>query len=94
MFFIKGIGFKKEELLNHILNCYNLDGGFGQIPGSESHAAQIFCCISALRSLGCVYIVDLYNIEKFLVFSVGMGDLMEGLKRKSACVIRFGRTVL
>ena len=28
----------------------NFDGGFGAVPGAETHAGQIFCCV---RSQGC-----------------------------------------
>lgn len=31
-----------------ILRCENFDGGFGMIPGSESHAAQVFTCLGTL----------------------------------------------
>eukprot|EP01137_Pigoraptor_chileana_P021043 Opistho-2@84249 len=31
-----------------IVRCRNFDGGFGRIPGSESHAGQVFCCVGAL----------------------------------------------
>lgn len=34
-----------------IFNCRNFDGGFGAIPGSESHGGNIFCCISLLEIL-------------------------------------------
>lgn len=29
-------------------SCRNFDGGFGAVPGAESHAGQIFCCVGAL----------------------------------------------
>ena len=29
-------------------SCQNFDGGFGAVPGAESHAGQIFCCVGAL----------------------------------------------
>jgi len=32
----------------YVVSCRNFDGGFGCIPGAESHAGQIFCCIGAL----------------------------------------------
>ena len=33
-------------------NCANFDGGFGAIPGAESHAGQIFTCVGALAIAG------------------------------------------
>lgn len=29
-----------EKAVNFIVSCKNLDGGFGSIPGGESHAGQ------------------------------------------------------
>jgi len=31
-----------------LVNCRNFDGGFGAVPGAESHSGQIFCCLGAL----------------------------------------------
>lgn len=36
---------------DYILSCRNFDGGFGCVPGAESHAGQIFCCVGALAIL-------------------------------------------
>ena len=32
--------------------CRNFDGGYGAVPGAESHAGQIFCCVGALCVCG------------------------------------------
>lgn len=40
-----------EAALGCILRCANADGGFGAVPGGESHAGQIFCCLGVLRIL-------------------------------------------
>lgn len=29
-------------------SCRNFDGGFGCVPGAESHAGQVFTCVGAL----------------------------------------------
>ncbi|PSK41541.1 hypothetical protein C7M61_001224 [Candidozyma pseudohaemuli] len=34
-----------------ILRCRNFDGGFGLLPGSESHAAQAYTCLGTLAIL-------------------------------------------
>lgn len=34
--------------VDFIMKCLNFDGGFGLVPGSESHAAQAFVCVGAL----------------------------------------------
>ena len=37
-----------HKAVRYILSCRNFDGGFGSVPGAESHAGQVFCCIGAL----------------------------------------------
>lgn len=39
-----------------ILQCLNFDGGFGMLPGAESHAAQVYTCV------GCLALCD--ELEK------------------------------
>lgn len=39
-------------------SCRNFDGGFGAVPGAESHAGQIFCCVGALSIAGALSAVD------------------------------------
>mmetsp|Transcript_30086 Transcript_30086/g.87638 ORF Transcript_30086/g.87638 Transcript_30086/m.87638 type:complete len:306 (-) Transcript_30086:132-1049(-) len=41
-----------------VASCRNFDGGFGCIPGAESHAAQIFCCVGALAIGSCLHLLD------------------------------------
>ncbi|RKP38381.1 terpenoid cyclases/protein prenyltransferase alpha-alpha toroid [Dimargaris cristalligena] len=36
------------RVVEFILACRNVDGGFGSKPGAESHAGQVFCCVGAL----------------------------------------------
>ncbi|CAM9639652.1 unnamed protein product [Choristocarpus tenellus] len=38
--------------------CRNFDGGFGCVPGAESHAGQIFTCIGALSIADSLDLVD------------------------------------
>jgi geranylgeranyl transferase type-2 subunit beta len=37
-----------ERSNQFIVSCQNFDGGYGCVPGAESHAGQIFCCVAAL----------------------------------------------
>lgn len=30
-----------EKATQYVLSCMNFDGGFGRVPGSESHAGQV-----------------------------------------------------
>ncbi|KAI8869239.1 terpenoid cyclases/Protein prenyltransferase, partial [Ramicandelaber brevisporus] len=41
-----------ELAVRFIMQCRNLDGGFGAVPDAESHAAQVFCCVGALAIAG------------------------------------------
>jgi geranylgeranyl transferase type-2 subunit beta len=36
----------------HVGRCKNFDGGYGAVPGGESHAGQVFCCVGALAIAG------------------------------------------
>ncbi|GAB68981.1 geranylgeranyl transferase type2 beta subunit [Plasmodium cynomolgi strain B] len=40
-----------ERCAHWILTCLNLDGGFSNVPGSESHAGTTFCAINSLNLL-------------------------------------------
>lgn len=37
-----------EGATEFIVRCKNFDGGFGLLPGSESHAAQVYTCLGTL----------------------------------------------
>eukprot|EP01134_Creolimax_fragrantissima_P008510 CFRG8510T1 len=37
-----------DKAVQFVLTCRNFDGGFGCLPGSESHAGQIYCCLGVL----------------------------------------------
>ena len=39
-------------------SCRNFDGGFGSVPGAESHAGQIFCCVAALSIARSLHLLD------------------------------------
>ena len=40
---------RREKAIAYMaFDCANFDGGFGAVPGGESHAGQIFCCVGAL----------------------------------------------
>jgi geranylgeranyl transferase type-2 subunit beta len=49
----------KEKAVEFIIKCKNFDGGFGAVPGAESHAGQIFCCIGALSIANSLHLVDI-----------------------------------
>jgi len=41
-----------------IKRCQNFDGGFGCVPGAETHAGQIFTCVGALAVADALDTVD------------------------------------
>jgi geranylgeranyl transferase type-2 subunit beta len=47
-----------DKAVKHLELCMNFDGGFGVCPGAESHAAQIFPCLSALTIAKRLDLVD------------------------------------
>ncbi|CAH2058715.1 unnamed protein product [Thlaspi arvense] len=54
-------GMDKEKAKNYILNCQSYDGGFGLIPGSESHGGGTYCAIASLRLMGFIGDDDLLS---------------------------------
>ena len=42
----------------YVASCRNFDGGFGSVPGAESHAGQVFCCVGALSIAKSLDLLD------------------------------------
>eukprot|EP00466_Bigelowiella_natans_P008455 jgi/Bigna1/54462/estExt_Genewise1Plus.C_350005 len=47
-----------KKATDFVSKCRNFDGGYGAVPGAESHAGQIFCCVAALAIGGAVDEID------------------------------------
>jgi geranylgeranyl transferase type-2 subunit beta len=47
-----------EPAVKYIISCQNFDGSFGMVPGSESHAAQVFTCVGALAIADRLHLVE------------------------------------
>ncbi|KAJ0657773.1 putative protein geranylgeranyltransferase type I [Helianthus annuus] len=47
-------GVDKEKAKNYILSCQSYDGGFGLIPGQESHGGATYCAVASLRLMGFI----------------------------------------
>lgn len=47
-------GMDKETAKDYIVNCQSYDGGFGLIPGSESHGGATYCAVASLRLMGYI----------------------------------------
>ncbi|KAL3756789.1 hypothetical protein ACHAWU_003539 [Discostella pseudostelligera] len=47
-----------DMAVRYIISCRNFDGGFGSVPGAESHAGQVFCCIGALSIAHSLHLLN------------------------------------
>ncbi|KAF8430121.1 type-2 protein geranylgeranyltransferase subunit beta [Tirmania nivea] len=47
-----------EKAVQYVLLCKNYDGGFGMLPGAESHAGQIFTCVGTLAIAKKLDLID------------------------------------
>lgn len=65
--FLDSIEVDVGSVISYTMRCCNLDGGYGAVEGAESHAAQVFCCVSLLRSLGALHLVDRRSVTRFIV---------------------------
>lgn len=48
----------RNKAVEYLVRCQNFDGGYGSIPGNESHAGQVFTCVAALSIANCLEKVD------------------------------------
>ncbi|KAG4305195.1 hypothetical protein PORY_001365 [Pneumocystis oryctolagi] len=55
-----------EKVVEWILKCQNYDGGFGEIPGSESHAGHVLSCIATLSLLKRLDAIDVNLVSSWL----------------------------
>jgi geranylgeranyl transferase type-2 subunit beta len=44
--------------VQYVRASLNFDGGFGTGPASESHAGQMYCCVSVLAMARCLHVID------------------------------------
>ncbi|XP_063933817.1 geranylgeranyl transferase type-2 subunit beta-like isoform X2 [Zophobas morio] len=51
-------GIDTNKAVDFVLKCQNFDGGFGTVPGSESHAGQVYCCIGVLTITRALHKID------------------------------------
>ncbi|KAH1260788.1 Geranylgeranyl transferase type-1 subunit beta [Glycine max] len=47
-------GMDKEKTKDYILRCQSYDGGFGLVPGAESHGGATYCAMASLRLMGFI----------------------------------------
>ncbi|WVR06204.1 hypothetical protein IAU60_003234 [Kwoniella sp. DSM 27419] len=48
-----------ERIVDYIKGCRNFDGGFGRVPGAESHSGQVWVCTAALSILDRQDLIDI-----------------------------------
>ncbi|KAH9410920.1 putative prenyltransferase and squaleneoxidase family protein [Ordospora pajunii] len=81
--YLTSIGIDVPRIIEYTLRCFNKDGGFGAIPGAESHAAQVFCCLSVLRSLGALECIDRTRVRRFITMrQTASGGLAGRINKK------------
>ena len=51
-----------HKAVYYIISCRNFDGGFGCVPGAESHAGQVFCCIGALSIAHSLHLLNVNDV--------------------------------
>eukprot|EP00578_Thalassiosira_sp_NH16_P020015 CAMPEP_0181101674 /NCGR_PEP_ID=MMETSP1071-20121207/13890_1 /TAXON_ID=35127 /ORGANISM="Thalassiosira sp., Strain NH16" /LENGTH=416 /DNA_ID=CAMNT_0023184561 /DNA_START=102 /DNA_END=1352 /DNA_ORIENTATION=+ len=61
---------------DYIMSCRNFDGGFGCVPGAESHAGQVFTCIGTLSLAHSLHLLDKGNARDGPDFNDGGADLL------------------
>lgn len=78
---------KRFNLTNFIMKCYNNDGGFGNIPGGESHNAHTFCCLSSLRALGALEAFGTTDIARYITLKQKVNGGLSGRvsKKEDVC---------
>ncbi|KAI9827589.1 MAG: hypothetical protein M1826_006251 [Phylliscum demangeonii] len=52
--------------VSYVQACANHDGGYGLIPGAESHAGQVLTCVAALAIVRRLDLVDLDKLGRWL----------------------------
>mmetsp|Transcript_25664 Transcript_25664/g.53570 ORF Transcript_25664/g.53570 Transcript_25664/m.53570 type:complete len:434 (+) Transcript_25664:118-1419(+) len=65
-----------HKAVDYIISCRNFDGGFGCVPGAESHAGQVFCCIGALSIAHSLHLLNEGNPNTGSNFNDRGADLL------------------
>ncbi|XP_015963031.1 geranylgeranyl transferase type-1 subunit beta [Arachis duranensis] len=87
-------GMDKEKAKDYILNCQSYDGGFGLVPGAESHGGATYCAIASLRLMGFIEdnllsscassLIDVPLLLDWIVQRQGMDGGFQGRTNKTA----------
>ncbi|CAM8957896.1 unnamed protein product [Rhodiola kirilowii] len=57
-------GMDKHRAKDYIARCQSYDGGFGLIPGSESHGGATYCAVASLQLMGFIEVDFLLGAPK------------------------------
>lgn len=76
-------GFDRKKTTEYLVSCLNGDGGFGSIPGAESHAAMSYCCLISLKALGSLSDIDLAGVKAFLMRRQDISGGLNGRPNKT-----------
>ncbi|KAJ4808859.1 Geranylgeranyl transferase type-1 subunit beta [Rhynchospora pubera] len=69
-------GMDREKAKDYIIKCQSYDGGFGLIPGSESHGGATYCAVAALFLMGFIQ-NDCNNSLSFPTSTIDIPSLVE-----------------
>uniref|UniRef100_A0A7N0V576 Geranylgeranyl transferase type-1 subunit beta n=1 Tax=Kalanchoe fedtschenkoi TaxID=63787 RepID=A0A7N0V576_KALFE len=47
-------GMDRQRAMEYIAKCQSYDGGFGLVPGSESHGGATYCAVASLQLMGFI----------------------------------------
>ena len=70
----------------YVKSCENFDGGFGCVPGGESHAGQVFTCVGALAIAGALDVCQRDLLAWWLCERQTPGGGLNGRPQKEADV--------
>lgn len=55
------------KAVEFVMSCHNeIDGGFGRLPGSESHSAYVYCCVGSLAIADKIDLIDADQLGAWL----------------------------
>lgn len=72
-----------NKAIEYIHSCCNSDAGYGSIPGAESHAGQIFCCLSALVICKRTNLIQRDGLVEWLAMRQQPGGGLNGRPQKA-----------
>lgn len=72
-----------NRAIKYICSCCNPDAGYGSVPGAESHAGQVFCCVSTLIICKRMDLIHLDGLVEWLAMRQQPGGGLNGRPQKA-----------